>query len=80
MENNEHQDLALDDEAAPAAETEKVMSMNLVVSKVCGICEQSLHAALHSAGMSPEDQARIVSNYHSNVEKSFKLMRGTKYG
>lgn len=77
-DNNE--DFANESEAAPSIDTSRPMTMNNVVANVCSICEQSLMAALHSAGLPAEDRDRVVHNYRSNVEQSFKQMRRPKNG
>lgn len=37
-------------------------------STICAICEQSVIAAMHSAGLDASERQRVINNYRVNVE------------
>lgn len=67
-------------EATASTERTGHLSPNKLVGTVCSLCEQSLQATLHSAGLPTEERERIMRNYRSNVEKAFRELRGPKHG
>ena len=66
-------------EATASTEKSDHLSPNKLVGTVCSICEQSLQAALHSAGLESPERDRVVNNYRNNVEKAFRELRGPKH-
>lgn len=71
--------LITESEATTKDESDKTMTPHKLVGTVCSICEQSLQAALHSAGLDTPERDRVVNNYRANVEKAFKDLRRPKH-
>lgn len=68
-----------DVEAIADIETEiKTLSPKRLVTNICGLCEQSLQAALHSAGLDAPERDRVVNNYRHNVANALKTLKVPK--